>query len=608
MSSKLKKPYPYASSSKDVKDVKGVKNVKAVKESNQLQVLGSSSKNLEKISQDTKKILDSFKSNKGVKGLEMLETLLENGHITESELVKAFSKEYGLELIHDLSQHNISKEALALIPEKICKKNLILPLVKIDKTLVVVFANPTDMNLRDNLFLMTGLEIQPVISTPTEIKHTFTRVYDNKEIMDGLIYDMSFNHLGFDNELAIDLDKEVEDKASQDAVISFVNLIFSDALRLKSSDIHLECYEKSFRIRYRVDGVLYEKHNLNKDMASAIISRIKVMSGMDISEKRKPQDARLKLMFSKKELNMRVNSTPTVNGEKIVLRILDNSALEVDLSKLGMLSFQMELFLKNLHKPQGMILMTGPTGSGKTTTIYSGLMKLNNPETNISTAEDPVEFRIHGINQVQMNPKAGLDFSSALRAFLRQDPDVILVGEIRDLETAEIAYKASSTGHMVLSTLHTNDTASTVTRLLSMGVPSYSVADNTSIIISQRLLRRLCDYCKYSADEKYLKSLLDLGLTEEEIDTHKNIISIQNKEGCSKCGNLGFKGRVAVYEMMEVTRTIKEGIFDKVSPLQLKKMAIEKDGLISLRKAGLLKVKEGLTSTEEVVRVTLKDQ
>jgi len=573
--------------------------------SNTLQVIKSRD-----LQEDKKNIqnnlFQSLKNTKGIQSLEIIESLCEKGHITEAELTKRFSQEYGIEIIQDLSQYNIKKEILDLIPEKICRKNLILPITKINKTLVVVFANPTDENLKDNLFLMTGLEIRPMVSTPTEIKQTFDRFYDNKEVIDNLIYDMSFDFFGFDNELAIDLDKEMS--SNQDAVVSFVNLIFSDSIRLKSSDIHLECYEKAFRIRYRIDGVLYEKHKLNKEMAGSVISRIKVMSGMDISEKRKPQDARLKVILAGKELNMRVNSTPTVNGEKIVLRILDNSALEVDLTKLGMLDHQMKLFLRHLHAPQGLILMTGPTGSGKTTTIYSGLVKLNTPQTNISTAEDPVEFRIHGINQVQMNPKAGLDFSSTLRAFLRQDPDVILVGEIRDLETAEIAFKASSTGHLVLSTLHTNDTASTVTRLISMGVPAYNVADNTSLIISQRLLRKLCDNCKIPVTtESYVKRLKEAGVKEENLSSFENKLFLQNKEGCPQCGNLGYKGRMAIYEMMEITKSVKEGIFDKLSPIELKRLSVKNDGMLSLRQAALLKAKEGLTTIEEAVRVTVAD-
>ena len=380
--------------------------------------------------------------------------------------------------------------------------------------------------------------------------------------------------------------------------------MFADAIRLKSSDIHIESYEKNFRIRYRIDGILHEKHNLTRDMSSLVVSRIKVMSGMDISEKRKPQDARLKIQISGMELNMRVNATPTINGEKIVLRILDNSSLQEDMSKLGMEGFQREMFQKALNTPQGLILMTGPTGSGKTTTIYSGLTRLNTPQKNISTVEDPVEFRIHGINQVQMNQKAGLTFSSALRAFLRQDPDVILVGEIRDLETAEIAFKASATGHLVLSTVHTNDTASTVTRLLSMGVPSYNVADNTSLIVSQRLLRRLCDQCCVIDASFDLEKLSHLGIAKDP-STYKGKVFTKSLEGCNYCNYLGYKGRVAVYEMMNITKTIKLGIFNKLSPMELKQAAVEQDGLLNLRQSAFLKVEAGLTSMEEVIRATI---
>ena len=552
------------------------------------------------------KIIENLKNNKGLNQSETIQALLEKGHITELEIAYLFSKEYGLEVIENLNEYQIAGEVLSLVPKKICRKNLILPLVKIDSTLVVVFSDPSDMNLRDNLSLITGHKIQPVVSTRTAIKDAFNKFFDSQNIMDNLVFDMSLEISGFEDELAINLDKEAK-KKSGDPVVGFVNLMFSDAIRLKSSDIHIETYEKNFRIRYRIDGALYEKHSLSKDMASVVVSRIKVMSGMDISEKRKPQDARLKIMLGGQELNMRVNSTPTVSGEKVVLRILDNSSLEVDMRKLGMVDFQLALFKRHLSAPQGLILMTGPTGSGKTTTIYSGLMTLNTPDTNICTAEDPVEFRIHGINQVQMNPKAGLNFAFALRAFLRQDPDVILVGEIRDFETAEVAFKASSTGHLVLSTLHTNDTASTITRLLSMGVPSYDVADNTSLIIAQRLLRRLCQYCRFSANDAYVKSLTEVGVSEEDFAHYYGKVFQRNPDGCSNCNSLGYKGRVAVYEMMEITKAIKVGIFDKLSPLELKKISIEQDGLVSLRMSALEKLREGVTTVEEVIRTTISE-
>ena len=571
---------------------------------NQLVVFKDPKKALEKREKKEKLLSDLFKNSKSADRSKKMEILLEQGHLTEIEVADALGKEYGYEVIKNLNDYVIEKAVLELIPKKVCEQNLVLPLVKFDKTLIVVFANPSNINLIDNLSLITGFKIQPVVSTRSSIKDSFNRLFDNEVVIDNLVYNMSVDVEEEDENLAINLNKEKDNK---DHVVSFVNLIFNDAIRLKCSDVHVETYETSFRIRYRVDGVLYEKHRLAKEMSSVIISRIKIMSGMDISEKRKPQDARLKIVLGTTELSMRVNSTPTVNGEKLVLRILDNSGLQSDMRKLGMEPFQLDAFSKYLKAPQGMILMTGPTGSGKSTTIYSGLLQLNTPDTNISTAEDPVEYRIHGINQVQMNPKAGLDFSTALRAFLRQDPDVILVGEIRDLETADIAFKASATGHLVLSTLHTNDTASTITRLLSMGVPSYSVADNTSLIISQRLLRKLCDECKVLANSYYIKNLPDIGVPKEKMKLYMDGIYTKNDNGCNYCNQMGYKGRIAIYEVMEVTKTIKRGIFDKLSPVDLKNQAIEKDGLVSLRQAALLKLQSGLTTVEEALRVTVPD-
>ena len=576
-------------------------------QSNQLAKISKDErKDLEKAEALKEHFIESLGSNKkSLDNEEVMHALLENNYMSEKELADIFGQKFDLEVILNLKDYKIDKATLDLIPKYFCEQNLLLPMTKIDKTLIVVFATPPDPSLKDSLSLNTGLKIQPVISTRTAIREAFSKYFDNTEQMENLIYDINMV-TGEEEEdaLSIDLDKEFEGK--QDALVSFVNLVFSDAIRLKCSDIHVETYTNTFRIRYRIDGMLYEKHTLSRDMAGLVVSRIKVISGMDISEKRKPQDARLKLRVGGKELNMRVNSTPTVNGEKVVLRILDDSALQTDLSALGMEKDQMKLFEKSLYSAQGLLLMTGPTGSGKTTTIYSGLSKLNTVDRNISTAEDPVEFRIQGINQVQMNPKAGLTFASSLRAFLRQDPDIILVGEIRDFETAEIAFKAASTGHLVLSTLHTNDTSSTVTRLISMGVPPYSVADNTSLIISQRLLRKLCQNCRVPASDSYIDALKEMGLSKEEIAEFSGKTFTRNDQGCSQCNKIGFSGRIAVYEFMEMTRTIKEGIFEKLSPLELKKRAMEKDGLRSIRMNGLEKVKQGLSTIEEVIRVTVE--
>ena len=389
---------------------------KKKKKDNHLIVQKKGTSDLSKFQPKVQSLLGDFKNHKNnVSRSEMMSALLEKGYVDEKEIAQIFAKEFNIEVIENLEQYQISKEVLDLVPRKICERHILIPLTKIDKTLVIVFSDPSNAHIIDNISLLTGYKIQAVVARKADIKEVLNKCYNNQKKLNSLYYDMDIENFGFEDETAIDLEKE----DSNSPVVSFVNLIFSDAIRLKSSDIHVENYEKSFRIRYRVDGTLHEKHVLPRDMGPAIISRIKVMSDMDISEKRRPQDARLKIRLDSKELNMRVNSTPTVNGEKIVLRILDDSSLKVDMSLLGMEAFQLKMFMRNLKKPQGLILMTGPTGSGKTTTIYSGLMQLNTPDRNISTAEDPVEFRIHGINQVQMNPKVGLDFFFCFKIFFK---------------------------------------------------------------------------------------------------------------------------------------------------------------------------------------------
>ena len=563
----------------------------------------------------TSNFLDSLDSHggNGIDRMEMLNTLLEKGYVNEEELAKAFARKYSLEHIDNLEDYKISPEVISLIPQKLCQKYTLIPLAKVDKTLVVVFSDPSNIHIKDNISMVTGCRIQPVVASRAAIRKALDNYYDNQSELNSLFYevDKSSDLFGFEGKSLdddiVDLDSTTAgSKTGSAAVIQLVNLIFSDAIRLKSSDIHVEIYERSFRIRYRIDGVLHEKHNLPKESAAAIVSRIKVISNMDISEKRKPQDARLKVRVGGAELNLRVNSTPTVNGEKIALRILDDSALKMDVESLNMMPEQMNIFQKALFQPQGLILITGPTGSGKTTTIYSGLIKLNTSDRNISTVEDPVEFRIQGINQVQVNPKVQLNFSTALRAFLRQDPDIILVGEIRDIETAEIAFKASATGHLVLSTLHTNDTASSLTRLLSMGVPAYSVADNTSLILSQRLLRKVCKDCSRLATNIPPHLLIDLGVPREEVPDYAGKI-YEKGSGCSNCNDLGYRGRFAVYEVMQITPAIKTAIFNKASPKDLKRNAVQRDGMKTLRQSALGKLKEGLTSIEEVIRTTLPD-
>ena len=534
---------------------------------------------------------------------EVMDSMLQQGYIGEGEIAKAFAAQHGVEFIENLEDYKISKDVLEVISRKTCERYTIIPIMKVEKTLVVAFSDPSNIHIRDTLSLTTNLKIQPVIAVKSAIKKMLGRCYDSQKEVNELFYDFDVS-INMDEGNSVDL---MDEKAKQDnsPSISFVNLVFSDAIQLGASDIHIESYEKALRVRYRIDGILHEKHVLPKEMAASIISRIKVISNMDISEKRKPQDARLKIHFDQKELNMRINSTPTVSGEKVVLRLLDDSILKKGIIHLGMEDFQKKMFLEAINKPQGLVLMTGPTGSGKTTTIYSGLMKLNTPDCNISTVEDPVEFRIHGINQVQVNPKVGLDFSAALRAFLRQDPDVILVGEIRDLETAEIAYKAAATGHLVLSTLHTNDTVSTLNRLMNMGIPSYSVAGNTSIIIAQRLLRKLCMECRKSVNVTD-KVLMEIGAPEDELDLyHKGVY--EEGEGCKECDSLGYSGRVAVYEMLSVTPEIKHSLFKSASPAELKEIAVQKNNMVTLRMSALLKLRMGQVSIQEVIRGTVGD-
>lgn len=567
----------------------------------------SSSSDLAHKEKETQSLLEQLESEKNIHRSEVIDTLIDKGYMNEEELAQMFSKKYGIEFIQNLNEYQITEEVLNLVPRNICEKHILFPVTKIDKFLVVAFSDPSDLNTKDSLAFITGHKIKPVVATRESIKKTLNRYYDNQKQFDDLLYNINSGLEESEDEMVLDLNSQKID-IEDNSVVSFVNLIFTDAIQLKSSDIHIEIYEKSFRIRYRVDGVLYEKHSLPKEMAAAVLSRIKVMSNMDISEKRRPQDARLKVRFSERELNMRVSSIPTVNGEKIVLRVLDDSALDVDLAQIGMAKDQLECFLSSLGKPQGLILVTGPTGSGKTTTIYSGLMQLNTSERNISTAEDPVEFRIQGINQVQMNPKVDLNFSVALRSFLRQDPDVILIGEIRDTETADMAFKAASTGHLVLSTLHTNDTASTITRLLSMGVPTYVLSDNISIIISQRLLRCLCPQCKqFVSDMSLNEKLLDMGVSKEDLKLYEKKV-YRKGPGCSDCSNLGYVGRLGVYEVMRITSNLKQGIFSKASSQELKRLAIEGDGMKTIRHSALQKLREGVVDLDEVIRKTLGDE
>ena len=538
---------------------------------------------------------------------QMLSTLVEGGYISEAELLNFLSDQYGCQVVQ-LEDFNISKELIKLIPKKLCDKYTVIPVSRIGNTLVIACQNPADVFAKEQLISFTGCKVEFVLSTADKIKEAIELHYEEGE------FDV---HKLF-SEIEIETSKfeSVSDgsgltdiitikKREKDPTVRCVNKIITSAISRKASDIHIESYEKKCRVRFRIDGKLHEIFFPPKTIAPYIVSRMKVMSKMDIGEKRKPQDSRLKVRTeNNKEINFRVSSVPTVGGEKLVLRLLDNLFVSSDCSKLGMNEEETEMFKKALHLPQGMILITGPTGSGKTTTIYSGLHILNTTDRNISTAEDPVEYKIEGLNQVQVHPKIDLNFASLLRTFLRQDPDVILVGEIRDTETAEIAFKASATGHLVVSTLHTNDTTSTVTRLLDLGVPDYSIAENTSLVIGQRLLRKVCPNC-VTHDVVTESSLKNLGVPAKLIKEAKQ--HLKKGKGCRQCLNSGYKGRVAVYEMLKITDRVKEGIFRKLTPTDLKNQLIESGELKTIRVSGIEKMIKGITSFEEVFYGTKED-
>jgi type IV pilus assembly protein PilB len=523
-----------------------------------------------------------------------------SGHI----LATLASQEFGAPYL-DITAFNPDEFVRGIVDDKLIKKHNILPLIKRDKKLSVALSDPANFTALDEVKFHTGLGIEAVVVEEKALKAAIEKYLESaaEDIEEG------FDDM---DEGLEDLDIEAIDENAQPAeedtkgkdetpVVKFINKILLDAIRMGASDIHFEPYEKTYRVRFRADGILQEKAKPPITLSGRISARLKVMSGMDISERRVPQDGRIKLKLSKtKSIDFRVNTLPTLWGEKIVLRILDASAAKMGIDALGYEEDQKEIFMHALQQPQGMILVTGPTGSGKTVSLYTGLNILNTPERNISTAEDPVEINLEGINQVHVNAKVGLNFSSALRSFLRQDPDIIMVGEIRDIETAEIAIKAAQTGHMVMSTLHTNSAPETITRLINMGVPQFNLATTLSVIIAQRLARRLCKTCAIPADDIPREILLKEGFLEDELDglTMKH----PNKEGCSNCNN-GYKGRVGIYEVVRITPAISSLIMEGANSIVIGKQCRE-DGFPDLRRSALTKAGTGATSLEEVNRVT----
>ena len=564
------------------------------------------------------------------------------GYLTEEKLVAFLSKQWGVPAIN-LSDYKIEPSVLKLIPVEIARKYLIIPVARVGATLTITMADPSNVFMIDDVKFMTGYNVEVVVSSESSIIHAITSYYrgggdaltttkkantTSTKALQAKDYTFSDDELREEETLtspdegfSVDVDEfdkvvgdaldsveaytDKDESASseiEEPIVKLVNGILINAIKGGASDIHIEPYENKLRVRYRVDGVLFNAMNLPLKIKNPITSRLKIMSKLDIAERRLPQDGRIKLRLGKKkEIDFRVSILPCLFGEKTVLRILDKASLQADLTKLGFEDGALAKFLDSLSKPYGMILVTGPTGSGKTTTLYSALSYLNKPGLNIMTAEDPVEYNFMGMNQVQVKEEIGLTFASALRAFLRQSPDIILVGEIRDFETAEIAVKAALTGHLVLSTLHTNDAPSSISRLLNMGIEPFLVSASLVLIAAQRLARKICQECK-EVEKVPVPALIQLGFSEEEAES----VKCYKGKGCALCSGTGYKGRIALYEVMPVVSEIKEMVLEGAAADELKKTAV-RFGMKTLRMSGLTKVEEGVTSIEEVMRVTFGD-
>lgn len=538
--------------------------------------------------------------------LALIQICVNMGFIQEPQIQQALEKFYQIQGIN-LSQFQIEPSVIDLLPKEICNKHNIIPVQKmLDNqnklsTLVVAFSDPSHLLVKEDIRIISKAKvIQPIVANPIAIQQALEKYYgvsvdrvlDNLEAEDDI-------DIGTIDEKKVETIDNITDKDSP--VVKFVNAILNEAMKKKASDIHFEPYEKTYRVRYRIDGILLEAKAPPKDWAASIAARIKILSKMDIAERRRPQDGRLKVRTKDSDMDFRVSLMPTLWGEKVVLRLLDRSNLQLDMTKLGFEEDDLKLFKSCINLPQGMVLITGPTGSGKTTTIYSALAELNKTDINISTAEDPVEFNLEGINQVQMNPDIDLNFSGALRTFLRQDPDVIMVGEIRDLETAEISFKAASTGHLVVSTLHTNDSASTVIRLTEIGIQPYVITSTINLVVAQRLVGKICENCKVPVAVTP-QTLLNLGIPQNELQEYK----IFKGKGCNICNNTGIKGRLAIYELLPMTEKIKEAILKGANQAQIRYLAREL-GLRTLRRSALLKLKKGQCSIEEVINSSIKD-
>jgi len=535
------------------------------------------------------------------------EALVRLGFVTEEDILDCLSQQYGVPSV-DLRHLEIDEGIVRLIPAETVRKHRVLPIAKEGATITLAMVDPTNVFAVDEIRFATGYSVEPVLASEEALYQAIDKYYGTtrdiaiREIIEELATAEEAELEVLEEEEDLDV-ATLEAGADEAPVVKLVNLILSDAIRKGASDIHIEPYEKSYRVRFRIDGILYEAMNPPLKLKEAITSRVKILSKLDIAAKRLPQDGRIKLKMRHegrlKELDFRVSTIPTLHGEKVVLRLLDKENLQLDMTKLGFEKSSLKKFEEAILKPYGMVLVTGPTGSGKTNTLYSALSRVNTTDVNIMTAEDPVEFQLQGINQVQMKENIGLNFAAALRSFLRQDPNIVLVGEIRDFETAEIAIKAALTGHLVLSTLHTNDAPSTINRLMNMGIEPFLVATSVHLICAQRLVRRVCQKCK-DVEDVPVQALLDIGFSESEAPS----IQVMKGRGCDACNNTGYKGRVGLFEVMEVTEDIRELILSGASAIELRRKAIE-EGMITLRQSGLQKIKEGITTIEEVVRETV---
>ncbi len=533
--------------------------------------------------------------------------LVKLGFLSDEDVTNFLSRQYGVPAIN-LSYFEIDPSVVKLIPYETAKRYQILPLSRVGASLTIAMVDPTNVFAMDDIKFMTGFNIEPVVASESSILQGIDKAYGatQQEDLEQVMQSMS-DTAEADVEVQSDGEEialaELEKAADEAPIVKLVNLVLTDAVKRGASDIHMEPYEKEFRVRFRIDGVLQSIMSPPLKLKDAITSRVKIMAKLDISEKRLPQDGRIMLKMQingrKRQLDFRVSTLPTLWGEKIVMRLLDKENLRLDMTKLGFEQESLVKFEKAILKPYGMVLVTGPTGSGKTNTLYSSIARLNTPDTNIMTAEDPVEFQLAGVNQVQMKEQIGLNFAAALRAFLRQDPNIILVGEIRDFETAEIAIKAALTGHLVLSTLHTNGAPETITRLMNMGIEPFLVATSVHLICAQRLIRRICTECAEVVEVPY-QALIEEGYTPQEAKT----VKIQKGRGCANCNNTGYKGRTGLYEVMEVDDEVRELVLVGASAVEMKKKAIER-GMITLRRSGLIKVAAGMTTLEEVARETI---